>query len=299
MNWLFTQDRKNVVWVYMMKPGIYRFDDWFMSSCYLILGKEKALLIDTTMAHQRLLPIIQKITALPVYLAITHPHMDHMLQAYDYDTIYIHEDAASTIENQLETMYKMLSEGGAMKINTHMIPPFMKDAMKLHTVKPIQEGWKIDLGGDCWIEARFVGGHTPYDLVFIDYLHHAVFTGDAVGSGYVVGVNYPASKFNEAYEKYRDNLQRLIDYIEPKGEFTYYGGHYIQENSCEDAWQEDYLNGQSQFFVPLTFGLIQDMKVLCDKLLQGDYSEQISKEDGSFFVSWGDASLSARRIEKK
>ena len=299
LDWIYAQDRKKVTWVYMITPDLYRFDDWFMSSCYLIIGKERALLVDTTMTHGDMLSLVKRITSLPVDLAVTHPHLDHMLQAYAFDRVYIDEHTAKEMDKHLRIMKEMLSttEAGDLLILTDMVPDFIDQAMKVENVISLRDGDVIDLGGGVTVEAKDLGGHTNYDMVFVDRAHKTVFTGDAVGSGYVVGVSYPEGAFRETYEHYRDNLQRFIDYIRPFGECTYFGGHYIQENSCEDPMQEDYLNGQSTYYVPLTFEVIDHMKTLCDKLLAGEFDNEI-KEDGSFRVYYGDASLSARRLRR-
>lgn len=71
-DWLFEQDRKKVIWITFIRPGLYRLDDWFMASAYLIEGEKKALLIDTTMTHAHVDEVVKRITRLPVELAI-HP----------------------------------------------------------------------------------------------------------------------------------------------------------------------------------------------------------------------------------
>lgn len=298
MEWLYNQDRKKITWVYMITPDLYRFDDWFMSSCYLIIGKDRALLVDTTMTHGNLASLVKRITSLPVDLAVTHPHLDHMLHAFAFDRVYIHEHTAKEMDHQLQIMKEMLAStgGGDLEILTHMTPDFIDQAMQVKQPIPLHDGDEIDLGGGVIVEAKDLGGHTRYDMVFVDKKHKTVFTGDAVGSGYVVGVSYHKGCFRETYEHYRDQLQRFIDYIRPFGECTYFGGHYIQENSCEDPMQEDYLNGQSTYYVPLTFEVVAHMKILCDNLLAGKYDGEF-REDGGFRVYYGDASLSANMLD--
>lgn len=291
IDWLFDQDRKKVTWVTMVTPELYRLDDWFMSSCYLVIGKERALLIDTTMTHERILPLVRKLTSLPVDLALTHPHLDHMLHAYAFENVYIIAEAVADMNHQLGKMKQML----ARTTRTNMMPSFIDEAMILKNVIPLHDGSTIDLGGNTVIEAKYLGGHTRMDMVFVDHKHHHVFTGDAVGSGYVVGVNYPEGEFEKTYTDYQQALERFLDYMKDKGEHTYYGGHFIQENSCDDPMQEDYLNGQSVYFVPLTMDVIRDMNQLCKRLLAGEYAREINA-DGGFFIRYGDAALAAVRL---
>lgn len=291
--WLYQQDRKKVLWVYMIRPGVYRLDDWFMSSCYLITGTERALMIDTTMAHADLMETVRKLTSLPVSLAVTHPHLDHMLHAYAFDAVYMHERDAAQLDAHLKKMARMLRGDTGMDILTDMTPDFLDRAMHVPGAVPLRDGDMIDLGGGVRVEMMELGGHMENHVVFADHGHRCVFTGDAVGSGYVVGVNYPRGQFTETYQWYRDNLVRFMERMAPLEEYTYFGGHFIQENSCDDPMQEDYLNGQSTYFVPLSFEVVRDMKTLCDELLSGIHDDKIGP-DGAFFATHGSASLAGR-----
>ncbi len=89
-------------------------------------------------------------------------------------------------------------------------------------------------------------------------------------------------------------MERFLHYIEPLDEYTYFGGHFIQENSCEDPMQEDYLNGQSEYYVPLSIEVVKDMKILCDELLEGKHNHEIDPQTGAFFATHGSASLAGR-----
>lgn len=292
-DWLYKQDRKNVMWVYMVRPGIYRIDDWFMSSCYLVVGEERALMIDTAMSHAPLMPLIRQLTHLPVSLAVTHPHMDHMLHAFAFDTVYMHEKDAQCLDACLESMTNMLYRPGMM-ISTNLVPGFLDKIGECKHVIGLKNRDCIDLGGGVKVEMLNLHGHTDHHVVFVDHAHRCVFTGDAVGSGYVVGVNYKKDCFAETYTWYRAQLENFLNYMEPLGEYTYFGGHFIQENSCDDPMQEDYLNGQSEYYVPLSIEVVKDMKILCDELLEGKHDHEIDPQTGAFFATHGSASLAGR-----
>lgn len=296
LGWLYRQDRKKVLRTELIRPGVYRLDDWFMSSCYLITGTERALLVDTTMAHADLISAVRSLTNLPVSLAITHPHLDHMLHAYAFDTVYLHEQDAAQLDRHLENMASMLRGNTGLDILTDMAPEFLEDAMHVPGAVPLRDGDVIDLGGGVIVEMMELGGHMKNHVVFADHGHRCVFTGDAVGSGFVVGVNYPKDRFQETYQWYRDNLVRFIERMAPLGEYTYFGGHFIQENSCDDPMQEDYLNGQSTYFVPLSFEVVLDMKTLCDELLCGMHDDRIDPGTDRFFITHGSASLDGRPL---
>lgn len=231
-DWLFEQDRKKVIWITFIRPGLYRLDDWFMASAYLIEGEKKALLIDTTMTHAHVDEVVKRITRLPVELAITHPHRDHMLHAFEFEKVYIHEDDRKAMYDCIHGMYDMKAGKVPQRPQTNTYPEYMDQLDHFHQVVGLKDGDVIDLGGTT-IEMMYLGGHTQHDVVFADHTHRCLFTGDAVGSGYVVGVRYEKNRFHETYAWYRDNLERFIGRMKGKEDYTCFAGHFIQENS---AW---------------------------------------------------------------
>ena len=294
--WLFAQDRKNIVWITFIRPGIYRLDDWFMASAYLIEGEEKALLIDTTMTHAHLLQTVRQLTKLPVELAITHPHRDHMLHAFEFDTVYIHEADRQAMDECVQKIFDMKAGKIPQRPQTSTFPAYAAELNRFQHVVGLKDGDCIDLGG-VKIEMIELGGHTQNHVVFADHTHRCLFTGDAVGSGYVVGVRYKENTFHDVYAWYRDNLKVFIRRMEGKEDYTCFGGHFIQENSVWDEMQEDYLNGQSEFFIPLSWEVIQDMYFLAQELAEGKHDAEAHLDTGEEFIAkHGSAMLAGSRI---
>ena len=295
-DWLFEQDRKKVIWITFIRPGLYRLDDWFMASAYLIEGEKKALLIDTTMTHAHVDEVVKRITRLPVELAITHPHRDHMLHAFEFEKVYIHEDDRKAMYDCIHGMYDMKAGKVPQRPQTNTYPEYMDQLDHFHQVVGLKDGDVIDLGGTT-IEMMYLGGHTQNHVVFADHTHRCLFTGDAVGSGYVVGVRYEKNRFHETYAWYRDNLERFIGRMKGKEDYTCFGGHFIQENSCMDEMQEDYLNNQSEYFVPLSWKVIEDMYVLAGELADGMHDKEAHLDTGEeFFARHGSAMLAGSRL---
>lgn len=295
-DWLFEQDRKKVIWITFIRPGLYRLDDWFMASAYLIEGEKKALLIDTTMTHAHVDEVVKRITRLPVELAITHPHRDHMLHAFEFEKVYIHEDDRKAMYDCIHGMYDMKAGKVPQRPQTNTYPEYMDQLDHFHQVVGLKDGDVIDLGGTT-IEMMYLGGHTQHDVVFADHTHRCLFTGDAVRSGYVVGVRYEKNRFHETYAWYRDNLERFIGRMKGKEDYTCFGGHFIQENSCMDEMQEDYLNNQSEYFVPLSWKVIEDMYVLAGELADGMHDKEAHLDTGEeFFARHGSAMLAGSRL---
>lgn len=285
MEWMLEQDRRKIFRVERVVSGIWKIDDYFMASCYLIEGPKKALMIDTGMGTGDFTELIKSLTSKPVILAITHPHIDHMFHAHLFSEVFIHKDAVSCYDEFYE---QMKSEDYGRFENLYGVKAPERGQEK---VFPLEDGQSISLGDGCQITAAFLPGHTPYDCVFIDDFHRCVFTGDAVGSGDTVGVPTSRDTIKENIGQYRNSLDRFLTQYEEKiKEYAFLGGHFIQENSCDDTMQEDWINGQSVMFRPLSLQVILDMRKLCDEILEGKFPVDEKEQDYSW--SWGEARLS-------
>lgn len=253
--WLLEQDRKVQFQVMWLKPGVWRIDDWFTASCYLVEGKEKALLVDTGMGEGDLGGLVSTLTDLPVEVAVTHPHGDHMHWIDKFQRVYLHKDDIPQVRDNLSKYPGALSRPGA----------------DLPELVPIEEGTRIDLGGvelDVWE----LPGHTPHSVVFADHSHRCFFTGDAIGSGYIVLLICPQSQAMDLVARYREDLTRFLPHLDQVRQYAWLGGHGIQENGCDPRRQQDYLAGKSCYFNPIREQVVHDMIRLCDSLLDGRIS---------------------------
>ena len=254
VEWLLSQDRRTQFQVMWLQPGVWRIDDWFTASCYLVEGREKALLIDTGMGEGDLAGLVSQLTDLPVEVAVTHPHLDHMHWIDKFPRVYLHKEDIAPLKEHPENYPSALSYPGAS------LPELM----------PIEEGSVIDLGGGVQVEVWELPGHTPHSVVFADPFHKCLFTGDAIGSGYIVLLITPEQQALELVAQYRQALERFAPHLPQARDYAWLGGHGIQENGGDGRHQQDYLAGTSQYFNPIRERVITDMMALCDGLLAGE-----------------------------
>lgn len=59
--------------------------------CYLLIGANKALLIDTGLGVANIKEVIDKLTSLPIMVVTTHVHWDHIGGHRFFDEIAVHE----------------------------------------------------------------------------------------------------------------------------------------------------------------------------------------------------------------
>ncbi len=238
INWLFEQSKSNQYEINWIKPGLWNIESGTIDSFYLIEGKQKSLLIDTGMGNLSVINTIKKLTNLPIELALTHAHGDHMLHADEFNKVYI-----SSNENKLSKDFL-----------NKMMPNKNYD---LNSFNHIKEGDIISLG-EHDIEILNAFGHTPGSLVFVDHKNKCLFCGDAFGSGIGVLMAIPG---NLPLSEYKENLIQFLGKTTNIRDYTLYGGHWIQER----GFNNDITN-----YTPLTFSVIEDMVTLCDKILNND-----------------------------
>ena len=277
-SWLLAQDRRTQYMVTWLMPGVWRMDDFFSASCYLVEGKEKALLIDTGMGEGDLPALAASLTTLPVEVAITHPHLDHMHWIDCFSKVYLHEEDIPALQADPSKFPLALKDSGA----------------PLPQLVPIREHSKIDLGGGVVLEVLDLPGHTPHSVVFADDAHRCLFTGDAMGSGDIVLLICPEKEALSLVARYRQALEEFLAYMPRLRQYAWLGGHSIQENGCDPRHQQDFLQGTSQVFNPLREQVVRDMIALCDGLLSGEIVWQQEPIHLEYHCQLGSAGINFR-----
>lgn len=133
---------------------------------YLIVGSEKALLIDSAADIPGLRKKAEELAEVPVMFALSHAHFDHIYDLSEFDEFWIHKDD----ECLLHGAY------GAMEY-----PDIPKN------IHFLEHGDSINLGGDRIIDVFRIKGHTNGSLLFLDRQTKILFTGDSVARRLLYG----------------------------------------------------------------------------------------------------------------
>lgn len=160
-------DNKATFTVTELAPNVWRIHEEGRGQfvdCYLIVGSERAALVDSLMSFgdRRLIDIIRERTSLPIVALHTHGHGDHVgaeLRAIidDGATAYVsHRDDA------------LIGSFGA--------------SYSPSDFQPLCDGDRFDLGGRT-LEVIELPGHTQGSVLFLDRENRQMFSGDTIGSG--------------------------------------------------------------------------------------------------------------------
>lgn len=152
-----------------MCRGIYLLDEAHEATGFLVVGEDKACVIDTMNGCSDLLAAVRKLTDKPLVLVNTHGHPDHI-----FGNIYFDNEVSGAYMDlrDKELAESFLNDPEYRKIcreKGHEPPPFVD----------IKECDIIDLGGRT-LEVFSIPGHTQGSILLLLREDRILFTGDAV-----------------------------------------------------------------------------------------------------------------------
>ncbi|MFA6506489.1 MAG: MBL fold metallo-hydrolase [Treponemataceae bacterium] len=158
-----------------IQPGVIMIRDALGNNLYLVRGEKKALLIDTGMGTGDLKAYVKNLAeGLPLEVAITHGHPDHVGQAALFGSYYF-----PTADKATAAEFKFVPK----------------------EYKGLKEGMTFDLGNQV-LKVYALPGHTPGSVVLLDEANRLLFTGDAVGTQSHMGglwIQWPNAPSIEQY----------------------------------------------------------------------------------------------------
>jgi glyoxylase-like metal-dependent hydrolase (beta-lactamase superfamily II) len=155
------------------KEDTWEIDEFDCSSMFLLIGKEKAMLIDCGMGIGDLSRAVRKVTDKPLVVVITHCHVDHTGNARQFAETWIHPaDAHHPIPQDLErrrddTRRIALREKGIYPYDlmVDLREPGLDEPMPV--IHHLQDGQQFDLGARV-VTAYECLGHSPGEMIFLD-----------------------------------------------------------------------------------------------------------------------------------
>lgn len=162
--------------------GTFRIEDPFGDYLYLVLGTERAALIDTGIGWLKLSDFVRTLTELPVSVLHTHGHLDHIGGDGGFRDIYLHPADAEVFAEHRGAGYRgkirVLAE--ALGVNcTEDVLEQMIHLPEFSVTESLKEGDAISLGGRS-LKVIETPGHTGGSVCFLDEARGQLFSGDTV-----------------------------------------------------------------------------------------------------------------------
>lgn len=198
----------NDIKVKKLSNTTYRITNPTKEHMFLIVGKEKAALIDTGGGYGDLTGILKSLTDLPILLLNTHGHPDHIGGNGFFQEAFMSSKDLDLVEGAVSwkarkgfmAMVRPDLSGEFDAISHVELPPDFK-------WRNIKQGQEFDLGG-LTIKAVETPGHTEGSVCFLNTKEQVLYTGDLLAKKTVMIARGAASlvRFMETLR----NLQEML-----------------------------------------------------------------------------------------
>ena len=165
---------------------------WEQTHCYLLLGRNRGLLIDTGLGICNIGKAVGKLTNKPVTAVATHIHWDHIGGHSYFEEFYAHEAELPWLTGQfplpLQAVRHMVADRCDLPENFDVGRYQIFQGMPSRL---LSDGDTIDLGGR-QLRVLHTPGHSPGHMCFWEEERGYLFTGDLVYKGCLYA-NYPST----------------------------------------------------------------------------------------------------------
>lgn len=181
---------------------LWRIKDAYGVAMYLAEGAERACLIDTGYGIKGLREYVTGLTSKPVFVLLTHGHVDHAFGAAEFDEVHMsHRDLPEfALQSNAEWRADLIRIGFSKVGTFDMNEPYAGEFID------VTDGEEFDLGG-LTIRCHAVPGHTPGCIVPVLLEERIAIFGDAAGPGTLLSEEYaaPVSEYLDALRKLKEH----------------------------------------------------------------------------------------------
>lgn len=194
--------------------AISEYKHWEETHSYLLIGVDKALLIDTGLGVANIKSVVDTLTNLPVIVTTTHIHWDHIGGHKYFDNIAVYESEEQWLKDfplPLQVVKTNLQDTNFnfpedFDINNYTI--FQGEPQFL-----LHDNEIIDLGGRK-IQTIHTPGHSLGHCCFYELAKGYLFSGDLIYKG-CLDIYYPTTDINDFENSIKKVKQLSISRILP------------------------------------------------------------------------------------
>ena len=176
--------------------AISEYGHWEKVHSFLLLGTEKAVLIDTGLGIDNIKRITDQLTALPIEVITTHVHTDHIGSHGEFETIYVHEGDNDWLMNGIKGLsIEKIRKDVSRDITLPLPSTFNPDTYQPFQGEPtgiLTDGDVFDLGNRKLV-IYHTPGHSPGHISVLDKTNGYLFTGDLFYTETPIYAFYPST----------------------------------------------------------------------------------------------------------
>ncbi len=212
--------------VTQLSPDLFRITErrchkWVRANCFLILGRERDILVDSGMGIAALRSALDRLSSRPRLLFTTHVHVDYVGSHPEFADceILVHPVEADALAQPGQQGLRFSKRSAEAIASSGMGPsefmieavPFAEYHLETYRrapVKPtrlVSEGAIIETG-DREFEVLHLPGHSPGSIALLERSSGSLLSGDAIYDGVIVD-NLPGSDV----EVYRATMKRIAE----------------------------------------------------------------------------------------
>lgn len=168
----------------------YLINEYGMDVMYLVVGTERALLIDTGSGYCDLKQIVERLTDKPYDVVLTHGHVDHAGGCDIFREIFIHPgdvELARSISREDRIGYGEAIRNAMGEPVWDYGSENVRQWAGFHICRDLTDGMVFDLGGRR-LTVYHTPGHTKGSCCLIDDRSRILFSGDAANSNLLMNL---------------------------------------------------------------------------------------------------------------
>ena len=167
--------------VSQLTPNLYHIADPLGVFMTMIVGEQKALLLDTGYGIGHLDRTIAQITNLPLIVVNSHGHLDHVLGNRFFNEVYLHPADLQVYQRHLaidrkHSVVSMQSNRPELFPSDFSLDDYLAECET--EILPVDEGDIFNLGGVS-LTVIHAPGHTPGGIALLDDRDRLLLVGDA------------------------------------------------------------------------------------------------------------------------
>ena len=164
--------------------AISEYKHWEETHCYLLLGEQRAVLIDTGLGVSNIKQVVDTLTKLPVQVITTHVHWDHIGGHKWFHNIAVYETEKEWLSSQFPIPIQVV-KNNLTKFPCVFPSDFSIEDYQIFQGEPtciLHDGDCIDLG-ERKLQVIHTPGHSPGHCCFYELENQYLYSGDLVYKG--------------------------------------------------------------------------------------------------------------------